>query len=1282
MLESLESMMMRTAADVITPVAVTEKSASPTNDTANHLKAACDSKTELTKLKKEQQQREEKLEQLKQEQKKAKLAEGSFVSRQLNTKGNERKKLDAQIIDLEKKISSGKTSIKEKEKTHKDNVAAALSAVKSEDSLQNTSPISAHQAAYIGDQKLFNKVNETVSLDYKSKGGNTVLHAAVLGGDKSTIEEAIKSNQDLLKTPNELGQTPIHLAAMSSNSHSQSWVEWSKGKDAYREINIIEIIPKMSPALDIPDKQGKTALHYAAERGDLKTVEALIKKGADPNAVDDKGKTPANYIQDLIDRDGKDKNGKEIPGYNKQNLEAAKDSIVAGIQSYADNQFAIADIENETAKRNTAKDTLKAEEDKLPDAQQKVDDAKQAIKDTTTKLEDIKKKIGYQKQITDLGTPTEVDISKKTELENQLKDTEEPNLKNAREEVARRKKEIKDLHKKIEAAQKNIKKKAEYNRQVEELKTQINNAKKHPDLSISPKKRDKAVSDLIAEKDTLIKKRDAIGNPDQAKQILEDQLSTLNNDSDEHKGSLKQAQKEEREAQEAIDLTKAQLVAIEEKKALQTKIARLEAKRDAIKVTGDTGADINLEGEQTRLTEELAKLNGDKETDGSLKQAEKEKKDLDLDIKKQQDALAIQDAKIAKTEKLIKEAGLKQDAARPRALNAAIAAGKSEEVKKLLAPLAELKGPALTEELAKYNVADRAGRTPLSHAMEKGFHAEMSAISAPLEKEYRDAQKTYAIKIKDANETVRAYENGEKEFKKLQKDLTKANAGELPEGYKNKEEIEEKINVFAGLEKSDVDDATKDIEKAEKELVAARDAFNPKDNNGKTPLDYAIKADNAQGAALFGHTELHMKAGKSKGFEDKEVAVTDANKDSQNINGETPLHIAAKSGNTEMATALVEAEANLSLRDREGNTPLHVAVQNGNTEITKALVKKDPELLKTAGKDGLNPLEMAAMDKDNGGKLLESLLKEVSDDKATLLTAQYKDGKTLAELSIEQGNIQVLESIKTVNGTGITDEQLDEAKKKRKELDKKALEEEEQQRKAEAAKDNPDLTPEQRAAMAGSAPSVDGQQQQTNSTGQNSKDPVGKVWKEDMQPDGSAIIGDPSGSHFKQTSKDGKFDYKMEAKPGDDKTYTLKIPSANKQPPNDIIKYKNGVIIYAELNANPSQLSDDMKKQVAEFKAKQSGISLEVDDKTPPQQKGPSLEPTTPSPPPKAPEVNTPTPPAASKKKNDPVEIPKFDPTKMKEKHSGDATIVGGTVAASSTPMGKAVKTRTGSMEI
>lgn len=53
---------------------------------------------------------------------------------------------------------------------------------------------------------------------------------------------------------------------------------------------VIRITPRAD--MDIPDRMGRTALHLAAQRGDVSMVKELLAKGADPHLEDNRGNVP------------------------------------------------------------------------------------------------------------------------------------------------------------------------------------------------------------------------------------------------------------------------------------------------------------------------------------------------------------------------------------------------------------------------------------------------------------------------------------------------------------------------------------------------------------------------------------------------------------------------------------------------------------------------------------------------------------------------------------------------------------------------------------------------------------------------------------------------------------------------------------------------------------------------------------------------------------------------------------------------------------------------------
>lgn len=142
-----------------------------------------------------------------------------------------------------------------------------------------------------------------------------------------------------------------------------------------------------------------------------------------------------------------------------------------------------------------------------------------------------------------------------------------------------------------------------------------------------------------------------------------------------------------------------------------------------------------------------------------------------------------------------------------------------------------------------------------------------------------------------------------------------------------------------------------------------------KDQNGKTPADFAISQGHAQTAQLLldyikllkdeeqaykagdievfrklllqdvsKDTVLHLmaKAGNVKVVASEIKSGVDVN--SQTVNGFTPLHNAVISGNIEICKLLIEAGADVNIVDVYNNSPLYFAVHYQNKDIVKLLL--------------------------------------------------------------------------------------------------------------------------------------------------------------------------------------------------------------------------------------------------------------------------------------------------------------------------------------------------------
>ncbi|HIO50367.1 TPA: hypothetical protein EYN23_23875, partial [Candidatus Poribacteria bacterium] len=125
------------------------------------------------------------------------------------------------------------------------------------------------------------------------------MFKAVTTYDLKDVEEVFKKNPQSVNEKDENGLPPLYIAAMYGNGEA---VNFLLGNGATLDIFSCaylckntegEELLKNKPALvHSTTNDGRTALHYAAEKGNYAFAEILVRYDADVNASDNAGRTP------------------------------------------------------------------------------------------------------------------------------------------------------------------------------------------------------------------------------------------------------------------------------------------------------------------------------------------------------------------------------------------------------------------------------------------------------------------------------------------------------------------------------------------------------------------------------------------------------------------------------------------------------------------------------------------------------------------------------------------------------------------------------------------------------------------------------------------------------------------------------------------------------------------------------------------------------------------------------------------------------------------------------
>jgi hypothetical protein len=132
------------------------------------------------------------------------------------------------------------------------------------------------------------------------KTGKTLLHEAVILGNRFEVERLLAHGADVNAREKTYGLTPLHEAAFNGNremaelllahgadvnakSDTKGFTPLRMGADM-EHMDVVELLLAKGADVNASGDDGNTALHMAAWRGDVPMAELLLAHGADVNA--------------------------------------------------------------------------------------------------------------------------------------------------------------------------------------------------------------------------------------------------------------------------------------------------------------------------------------------------------------------------------------------------------------------------------------------------------------------------------------------------------------------------------------------------------------------------------------------------------------------------------------------------------------------------------------------------------------------------------------------------------------------------------------------------------------------------------------------------------------------------------------------------------------------------------------------------------------------------------------------------------------------------------------
>ncbi|KAL8371965.1 hypothetical protein RB595_001668 [Gaeumannomyces hyphopodioides] len=169
---------------------------------------------------------------------------------------------------------------------------------------------SLHLAALCGAVDVVKKLRNERNIHYRDKNMNTPLHLAAHSGSVPALELLVDA-RGYVDKQNKDGQTPIGIACEQGHAVAVRWLlDHGSSLGQVRDASQLTLSPLHHAArgnhvdcvdhliaadFDVNVKRigSNTPLHAAATSGSWKAVSRLLEAGADPNCLNDQGKTPS-----------------------------------------------------------------------------------------------------------------------------------------------------------------------------------------------------------------------------------------------------------------------------------------------------------------------------------------------------------------------------------------------------------------------------------------------------------------------------------------------------------------------------------------------------------------------------------------------------------------------------------------------------------------------------------------------------------------------------------------------------------------------------------------------------------------------------------------------------------------------------------------------------------------------------------------------------------------------------------------------------------------------------